>query len=169
MRSLSKFFVVAAVAAACAAPAAAAGFHGGGGLAGFGGAPNSGAAEPVPPSPSGGGVAGPRGPSRLSHAPGGVLPPNPGGPKSGFRPPHQDARPGFAGHGRDGGDWRPRPRHYWFGGGPFFVPDPSGDYVYGDDDYDDGSDPTGCWVYREAYDNAGAFLGVVHLDLCEGR
>ena len=99
----------------------------------------------------------------------GFRPPNPGGPNSGFRPPHHGAPPSFAGHGHDGDDWRRRPRRYWLGGGPIFVPDPSGDYVYSDDDYDDGSDPTGCWVYRKAYDGAGRFLGFVRVDLCEGQ
>ena len=179
MRGFSKFVAVATIVAACAAPAAAAGFNGGGPPGFGGGAPNSGDSGPVLPSPGGG--AGPRGPSGPSHGPGGVPPPNPGGPNTGFkppnpggpnfgfRPPHRDAPPGFAGHGHDGADWRPRPRHYWFGGGTIFVPDPSGDYVYGDDDYDDGSDPTGCWVFRKAYDSAGAFLGFVHVDLCEGQ
>ncbi len=166
MSGVLKFFAVAAVAAACAAPAAAAGFNGGGDPAGFGGVPSSGAA---PPSPRGGGDVGPRVPSGPNRAPAGVLPPNPGSPNSDFRPLRHGARQGFAGRGYGGGDWRQRPRHYWFGGGPFFVPDPSGDYVYGDDDYDDGSDPTGCRVYRKAFDRTGRFLGFVPLDQCEGR
>ncbi|MGA2493939.1 MAG: hypothetical protein ABSF67_13445 [Roseiarcus sp.] len=177
MRGLLKFFAVAAVAAACAAPAAAAGFNGGGG-----GAPNSGGAAPVWPPLGGDGGAGPHGPPGPNRGPSGVAPPparggpntgfkppNPGGPNFNSRPPRHGAAPNFAGHGRDGDDWRRHPRHYWLGGGPIFVPDPSGDYVYGDDDYDDGSDPTGCWVYRKAYGSAGAFLGFVHVDLCQGQ
>jgi len=62
-----------------------------------------------------------------------------------------------------------RLRRYWLGGGPIFVPAPSGDYVYGGDDYDDGGDPTGCWVYRKVDDRSGAFLGWVRLNLCEGQ
>ena len=182
MRGLSKFFAVAAVAAACAAPAAAAGFNAGGSPNGFNGsAPNSGESGPVLRPPGGG--AWPHGSSGPSHSPGGVLlPPNPGAPNAGLkpptpvdpnfdlRPPRHDAPPHVAGHGgHDRADWRSRARHYWLGGGPIFVPEPSGDYVYSEDDYDDGSDPSGCWVYRKAYDSAGAFLGFVHIDMCQGQ
>ena len=66
-------------------------------------------------------------------------------------------------------DGRHRVRRYWFGGGPIFAPDPSVEYVYGADDYDDGGDPTGCSVFHKAYDSAGRFLGFVLVDLCEGR
>ena len=175
MRGFSKFLAVAAVAATFAAPVAA-GFPGGGGP------PGSAGAGPVWIPPGGDGGRGPRGPSGPNLGPGGVAPPpnpggpnagsrprNPGGPNFNFRPPHHGAAPNFAGHGHDGNDWRRRPRHYWLGGGPIFVPDPSGDYVYGDDDYDDGGDPSGCSVYRKAYDSAGAFLGFVHIDLCQGQ
>jgi hypothetical protein len=181
MRGFSRFLAVAAVAAIVAAPAAAAGFPGGGGPGG-GGPLGPGGAGPVWLPPGGDGGRGPHGPSSPIRGPGGVAPPpnpggpntgfrppNPGGPNSNFRPPHHGAPPNFAGHRHDGNDWRRRPRHYWLGGGPIFVPDPSGDYVYSDDDYDDGSDPTGCWVYRKAYDSAGAFLGFVHVDLCQGQ
>jgi hypothetical protein len=162
MRGFSKFLAVAAIAAAFIAPPAAAGFNGGGGPPSFGGA------GPVLPAPGGDGVEGPHGPSAPNRGPGGVLPPsNPSGPNAGFKPPH-GAPPSFAGHG-DGDNWHRRPRHYWLGGGPIFVPDLSGDYVYSDDDYDDGGDPTGCWIYRKAYDRAGHFLGFVHVDLCEGQ
>ena len=160
MRDLLKLLAVAAVAATLAAPAAAAGFNGGDGPLNSGGA----------------GLAGPRGPSGPDHEAGGVLPPpNPGAPNTGFRPPRlgapplHGAAPGFAGRRHDGDDWRRRPRHYWLGNGPIFVPDPSGDYVYGSDDYDDGGDPTGCWVYRKAYDGTHRFLGFVPVDLCEGQ
>jgi hypothetical protein len=131
----------------------------------------------VLPSPGGDAGAGPHGPSGPSRGPGGVLPPNARGPGAGFspnaglRPPHHGlpSSPGFGGPGGpDGVDWRRRPRRYWLGGGPIFVPDPSGDYVYSDEDYDDGGDPTGCWIYRKAYDRAGRFLGFVHVDLCAG-
>jgi len=44
-----------------------------------------------------------------------------------------------------------------------------GDYVYGDDDYDDGSDPTDCQVYRKAFDRSGHFLGWVRVNLCEDQ
>lgn len=167
MSDVLKFLAAAAVAVAatCAAPADASGFNGGGGPAGLGGVPSSGAA---PSAPRSGAVVGPRIPSGPIRGPAGVQPPNPGGPNSDFRPLRHGVRPGFAGRGYEGGDWRRRPRHYWLGGGPFFVPDPSGDYVYGDDDYDDGSDPTDCWIYRKAYDRAGRFLGFARLDLCEG-
>jgi hypothetical protein len=50
-----------------------------------------------------------------------------------------------------------------------FVPEPAGDYVYSDDDYDDGGDPTGCWVTRKAFDRSGHFLGWVRIDLCEDQ
>jgi len=171
MRGFSRLFAVAAISLVCAAPAAGAGMSGGGG-------PNSGGSGPVLPQPDGG-AAGPPGPSGPNHAPGGVLPPNrngpnagfkppnQGGPDSGFKPPHHTVAPNDGGH--DGDNWRRRPRRYWLGGGPIFVPDPSGDYVYSADDYDDGSDPTGCWVYRKAYNSAGAFLGWVHVDLCQGQ
>jgi len=175
MRGLSKCFAVAVISAAFVAPAAAAGFNGGG-------APNSGDSGPVLPSPGGGGGIGPHGPSGPGHAPGGAFPPmpngpnsgyrpsNPGGPNSGYRPPRHDGPPpDFAGQHHDGDDWRRRPRRYWFGGGPIFIPDPSGVYVYGGDDYEDGSDPSGCRVYRKAYDSAGAFLGWIRVDLCEGQ
>ena len=178
MRGLSKLLAVAAVAVACAAPAAAAGFNGGGGPLGFsGGPPNSGGAGPALPSPGGDGLASPRRETGPGHGPGGVAPPpNPGGPNADFAPPRRGAPPphdaprGFAGHGRgDDSDWRRRPRHYWLGGGPIFAADPSGDYVYGNDDYDDGSDSTDCWVYRKAYDRAGRLLGFVHVDSCKGQ
>jgi hypothetical protein len=169
MRGLLKLLAVATVTAAFAAPAAAAGFLGGGGP-GDGGPQGSGGAEPTWIPPGGNGGRGPHGPSGPSRGPGGVAPPpNPGGPNAGFRPPQHGAAPNFAGHGHDGDNWRRRPRHYWLGGGPIFVPDPSGDYVYSADDYDDGSDPTGCWVYRKAYDSAGAFLGFVHIDSCQSQ
>ena len=168
MRGFLKFVAMAAIATACASPGVAAGFSGAGPSGFSGGAPNFGDSGPVPPS-QGGDRAGPRGPSGPSHAPGSVHPPNPGGPKLGFRPPLRRAPSSYAGHGHDGADYRRRPRHYWLGGGQIFVPDPSGDYVYSDDDDDDGSDPTGCWVYRKVYDTAGAFLGHVHVDLCQGQ
>jgi len=170
MRDFLKLLAAAAVAAAFAAPAAAAGFNGGDGPL------NSGGAGTALPSSGGAGVAGPRGPSGPGHAPDGALPQlNPGGANTGFRPPRlgapplHGAAPGYAGHRHDSDDWRRRPRHYWLGNGPIFVPDPSGDYVYGSDDYDDGGDPTGCWVYRNAYDGAHRFLGFVRVDLCEGQ
>ena len=169
MRGLLKLLAAATVTAAFAAPAAAAGFLGGGGP-GDGGPQGSGGAEPTWIPPGGNGGRGPHGPSGPSRGPGSVAPPpNPGGPNAGFRPPQHGAAPNFAGHGHDGDNWRRRPRHYWLGGGPIFVPDPSGDYVYSADDYDDGSDPTGCWVYRKAYDSAGAFLGFVHIDSCQSQ
>ncbi len=110
------------------------------------------------------GVA-PPAPNRLSPD---FKPPNSGGPSVGSKPPSRGA-PSFADHGRDQDIWRQRPRRYWLGGGPIFVPDPSGDYAYSDADYDDGGDPTGCWVYRKAYDRAGAFLGFVHVDSCQSQ
>jgi hypothetical protein len=177
MRSLFKLLAVAAVTASFAAPAPAGGFIGGGGP-GNGGPPGSVGVGPewIPP---GGGGAGPDAQPGLNRGPNGgappahrgpntgFKPPNPGGPNPNFRPPRRGAGPNFSGHGHDGDEWRRRPRHYWLGGGPIFVPDPSGDYVYSDDDYDDGSDPTGCWVYRKAYDSGGAFLGFVHIDSCQ--
>jgi hypothetical protein len=161
MRDFLKLLAAAAVAATFAAPAAAAGFNGADGPLNFGGAGTA------LPSSGGAGVAGPRGPSGPGHEPGGA--------NTGFRPPRlgapplHGAAPGYAGHRHDSDDWRRRPRHYWLGDGPIFVPDPSGDYVYGSDDYDDGGDPTGCWIYRKAYDGAHRFLGFVRVDLCEGQ
>jgi hypothetical protein len=172
MRGFSKFLAVAAVVVAFAAPAAAAGMNGGGGPQGFGGGPpNPGGAGLTPPLTGGVGVKGPNGQFGPGHGPGGVLsPPNPSGPNAGFSSPdHRVRPPGFLGQGPGGDNRRHRPRHYWLGGGPIFVPEPSGDYVYGNDYDDDGSDATGCWVYRKVYDRAGHFLGFVHVDLCEGQ
>ena len=113
--------------------------------------------------------AGPHDRGGPHQAPGGASPPN-AGPKSTLRPRHDGAQPNahFSDHRSQDNDWR-RPRHYRFGGGPLFVPEASGDYVYSQDDYDDGGDPTGCRVYRQAYDRSGALLGWVQVDLCQGQ
>ena len=161
MRGSLKLLAVAVVTAALAAPAA--GFPGGDGPGG-GGPPGSAGAGPAWVPLGGDGRNGPRGPSGPNRGPGGVAPPSRHG-----APPPPGAQPGFAGHGLGGDDWRRRTRHYWFGGRPIFIPEPSGDYVYGGDDYDDGSDPNGCWVFRKAFDRGGRFLGWVHVDLCEGH
>jgi len=172
MRGLLKLLAVAVVTAAFAAPAAAAGYLGGGGPSGGGpggGGPSGPNAGP-PWIPPGGGDRGSHAPHGPNHGPGGgAPPPHPGGPNAGFRPPHHGGARYFGGEVHIGDNWSHRPRYYWLGGGPVFVPEPSGDYVYSDADYDDGSDPTGCSIYRKAHDSGGAFLGFVRFDLCEGQ
>ncbi len=160
---MRSFFLAAAlISAAVVAPAAAAGP--------LGGAPSSGGAGTIWPSP--GGEGGP---------PSGRDGPGDHGPEPAWRDNHSAPNVGGKPSGRDvprrelsrrhnqGHDSRRRPRHYWFGGGPVFVPEPAGDYVYSGDDYDDGGDPTGCRVCRKAYDRSGHFLGWVRVDLCEGQ
>jgi hypothetical protein len=158
------FFLAAGmIAAAVVAPAAAAGPLGGS-------APGSGGAATIwtPPGGEGGSPSGRNGPG--GHGPGPAWrdnhsAPNVGGKPSGRGVPLQELS---RRHGQ-GDASRRRPRHYWFGGGPVFVPEPGGDYVYSDDDYDDGSDPTGCQVYRKVFDHSGHFLGWVRVNLCEGQ
>ena len=111
--------------------------------------------------------AGPHDRGGPRHGPGGASPPG-ASPNFTLGPRHDGAQSNsrFSDHRSQDNDGRRRPRHYWFGGGPVFVPEASGDYVYGEDDYDDGGDPTGCRVYRQAYDRSGALLGRVQVDVC---
>jgi hypothetical protein len=177
MRVVSNFLAAALVAVAFAALAAAAGMNS---VAAPGGAwspsdggpvlPQNGGGGAPPPGPSGPGP-GYRGPSSFTPR----SPTGPSGPSGAFTPPHPGPTPpGLWGRGPGPGsgpgpNQRRRPRHYWLGNGPIFVPQPSGDYIYGDEDYDDGADPAECWVYRKIYDRSGHFLGWAHINTCEGQ
>jgi hypothetical protein len=172
MRIVSNFLAAALVAVAFTAPAAAMGMSGPTGGYGWSG---GGGAGPILPQNGGGGPP-PHGPPGLGpgySGPNGFTPHSPSGPSGAFTPPHTGPTPpGVSGLGPGPGpgpDQRRRPRHYWLGNGPIFVPEPSGDYVYGDEDYDDGGDASGCWIYRKAYDRSGHFLGWVHIDTCESQ
>jgi hypothetical protein len=158
LRGLSILFVVALSTAACATAASAAGVPGVADASG----------------PGGDGATGPRVSPEPSRGLGGALrAPSPGGPTAGARSPRggrsfRGASPGAGDH-VPAIDGRHRTRRYWFGGGPIFVPEPGGDFFYGDVDYDDGGDPTGCMIFRKAFSSDGRFLGWAQIDLCEGQ
>jgi hypothetical protein len=163
MGIVSKVLAAALVTVAFAAPAAAMGMSG----------PTGGDGPILPQNGGGPPASGPSGPGPGYRGPSSFAPHSPSGPSGAFTPPHPGPRPpGVSGRGPGPGpapDQRRRPRHYWLGNGPIFTPDPSGDYVYGDEDYDDGGDPSDCWVYRKIYDRSGHFLGFAHVDLCQGQ
>jgi hypothetical protein len=165
MRVVSNMLAAALITVAFAAPAAAMGMSGPTGGAGW-----SGGAGPILPQNGGAPPAhGPSGPEPGYRGPNTFTPHGLNGPSGAFTPPHLGPRPpGVSGPG-PGPDQRHRPRHYWLGNGPIFTPEPSGDYVYGDEDYDDGGDATDCWIYRKTYDRSGHFLGFAHVDLCQSQ
>ena len=185
LKSLAVSLLAGAFGAALVATTAigappAGGYGGGGGYwipsgpsggppGGLGGGPPSGLGGGKGPSslgPSGHGPAsmpnypsGPSGGLKLQDHAGPLI----GAPISGPPPPHGPPQP-------RGPEWRHRHYGNWRGGA-VYVPGPSEEYYFYDQDeyYYDPGDPTGCWIYRKAYSTAGAFLGWIHVSICQSQ
>ncbi len=142
MRMPSILLAAALLAAGLASPGLAAGNNGGASLGGWpGGSPGGhGAPGGAPPS------HGPSGPGPSARGSDALTPHGPTLRNNDFKPPLPIWKPPVGVTGRTAGL--------------------SGGYVFDDNGYDDGSDPTGCLVYRKVHNRAGQFLGWAHVNRC---